>query len=178
MDEQNQQPTVETVEATQQQEQTQPQQPGAPSGEVTVDAPQDLEYAGFLTRLIAILIDAVIISLIGAVLGIPGFKVVAEGTSFEVAGSGFLPFLIYGTYFAIMDVKFGQSLGKMAMKIRVQRVDSDENLDFVGAALREYIGRFICALTLGIGYLWVIWDPKKQGFHDKIGKSVVVKVKK
>ena len=181
MDEQNQQTTTDVVEETQQQEQPveqQAQTPETPAEEVKIETAQNVEYAGFFVRLVALLIDVVIISLVGTLLQIPGFTASFNGGYAAMNASGLLPFIIYGAYFVIMDVKFGQSLGKMAMKIKVQRVDSSENLDFIGAALREYVGRFVCGLTLGLGYLWVIWDPKKQGFHDKIGKSIVVKVKK
>lgn len=43
--------------------------------------------------------------------------------------------------------------------------------------LREIIGKFLSAIILGIGYLMVIWNPKKQALHDKIAKTYVVYIR-
>ncbi|HUE75473.1 MAG TPA: RDD family protein [Chloroflexota bacterium] len=48
------------------------------------------------------------------------------------------------------------------------------NLDVVGAIIR-YIGAIVAAIPFGLGYLWVIWDPNKQGWHDKIAGTYVIK---
>ena len=41
--------------------------------------------------------------------------------------------------------------------------------------LREVIGKIIVFLVMFIGFIWVIWDPKKRGWHDYIGNTFVVK---
>jgi uncharacterized RDD family membrane protein YckC len=56
-------------------------------------------------------------------------------------------------------------------------MDTGQNLDVISAILREVVGKFISSLILLLGYFWMLWDPKKQTWHDKIAKSVVVKVK-
>ncbi|HCB22768.1 TPA: RDD family protein, partial [Candidatus Daviesbacteria bacterium] len=43
-------------------------------------------------------------------------------------------------------------------------------------ALREILGKLASGLILGIGYLMVAWDSKKQGLHDKIASTYVVRV--
>jgi len=48
-------------------------------------------------------------------------------------------------------------------------------LDITTAALR-YVGQIIAAIPVGLGFLWVIWDAQKQGWHDKIAKTYVVHV--
>ena len=42
--------------------------------------------------------------------------------------------------------------------------------------MREVVGKFISGLVLNLGYLWVIWDGQKQGWHDKIADTYVVRV--
>ena len=39
----------------------------------------------------------------------------------------------------------------------------------------RYLGYFVSIITLGIGFLWVAFDPRKQGLHDKIASTVVVR---
>ena len=45
----------------------------------------------------------------------------------------------------------------------------------IGKAIARYLSYFISAIGLCIGYLWVGWDPKKQGWHDHIAGTVVVR---
>jgi len=40
--------------------------------------------------------------------------------------------------------------------------------------LIRYVGYFVAVLPLGLGILWVAWDKKKQGWHDKMAKTLVV----
>jgi uncharacterized RDD family membrane protein YckC len=42
--------------------------------------------------------------------------------------------------------------------------------------LREIIGKIVSSIILFIGYLMILWDGKKQGLHDKIAGTVVIKV--
>ena len=41
--------------------------------------------------------------------------------------------------------------------------------------LREVVGKIILFLVMFIGFIWVIWDPKKRGWHDYIANTYVVK---
>ena len=41
--------------------------------------------------------------------------------------------------------------------------------------LREVLGKVIVFLIMFVGFLWVLWDPKKRGWHDYIGGTYVVK---
>lgn len=69
----------------------------------------------------------------------------------------------------------GQTVGKKLMGIRV--VDIQGTRPSMGKFfLREIIGKMLVnQLTLDIGYLWVLWDSKRQGLHDKIASTYVVK---
>jgi uncharacterized RDD family membrane protein YckC len=48
----------------------------------------------------------------------------------------------------------------------------------VGSAAVRYVGYWVSSILLLIGYFMVIWDPKKQGLHDKMAGSYVVKVRR
>ncbi len=117
-------------------------------------------YAGFWTRLGAAFIDGVIVAIIQLV-------VVAFGEPFV------LPILINWLYYVLLTGLRGQTVGKMALKIKVVRGNGE--VPGVGyAILREVIGKFISGLVLLLGYLWIIWDDRKQGWHDKMAGTFVV----
>jgi uncharacterized RDD family membrane protein YckC len=41
-------------------------------------------------------------------------------------------------------------------------------------ALLRYLGYFLSILPLGLGFLWIAWDARKQGWHDKLAGTVVI----
>jgi len=45
----------------------------------------------------------------------------------------------------------------------------------IGIAILRYIGYLVSAITVFVGYLMIIWDTKKQGLHDKIAGTCVIK---
>src|SRR5947199_4405895 len=66
----------------------------------------------------------------------------------------------------------GQTLGKMAMGLRVAGPDGG-NPSFWRAALRETLGKLISGYALCLGYLWMLWDGKQQTWHDKMAQTLV-----
>lgn len=133
-------------------------------------------YAGFFERFVATLIDGVLVSIASFVLGfVLGLLLGAGGWVKSVAGlAGMAMSASYYVYFISQG---GQTLGKKAMHLRVQNELTGQNLDVVSAILREVVGKFLSAAVLLLGYFWMLWDDKKQTWHDKIAKSVVVKIK-
>jgi uncharacterized RDD family membrane protein YckC len=63
----------------------------------------------------------------------------------------------------------------MAVRVKVIRTDGTE-IGYVRAFLREVVGKFLSKLLLGIGYLMVAVDSRKQGLHDKIADTYVIKL--
>ncbi len=122
-------------------------------------------YAGFGRRFIAYVIDQLIVLFIGASIGFT--------FSAGSRGIGFFPGAISGAlYFVFFWVsQKGQTLGNRLMAIKVTKTDGGE-LDIATGIVR-YIGYFISSLVFGLGFLWIIWDSKKQGWHDKIANTVV-----
>ncbi len=118
---------------------------------------------GFGERLVAYLIDAVILIVIDVVL------IVALG---PVAGR-LLGFVLNVAYFVGFWTAGGQTPGKMAMGLHVVKQDGSP-IDGSTAALR-YVGYILSGIALGLGFLWIIWDPQHEGWHDKIAKTRVVK---
>jgi len=79
------------------------------------------------------------------------------------------------TYAVFFTGYCGQTPGKMALRIKVIRTDGSQP-SYGRAALREVLGKFVSSILLGIGYLMVIFDSQKQGLHDKIADTYVIKL--
>ena len=127
------------------------------------DQAQPVVSVGFGERLVAYLIDAVILFVINVIL------LVVLG---PVAGR-LLGFLLSIAYFVGFWTAQGTTPGKMAMGLRVVRQDGAP-MDGSTAALR-YVGYILSSIPIGLGFLWIIWDPQHEGWHDKIAKTRVVK---
>lgn len=128
-----------------------------------------MNYAGFWIRFAAALLDSVIIIALSMILAAV-FAMVKQGAI------GSLAQLLLGIgYYVWFQSQTGQTLGKKVMKIKV--VNSAGATPSLGTfALREIVGKLVSSLILGIGYLMVAWDSKKQGLHDKIAGTYVVRV--
>ena len=77
-------------------------------------------------------------------------------------------------YFSILEGTRGQTIGGMAASVRVVDVDTGAIIGIPRAILRN-IARILSGLVFGLGYLWMIWDRRKQTWHDKIASTVVVR---
>ncbi|MBI2866420.1 MAG: RDD family protein [Chloroflexi bacterium] len=126
-----------------------------------------VQYAGFWRRFAAIIIDNVVLFIIGLVVGLG----IGEISS---AGANVLGLIIGIVYIVGMWAGRGQTLGKMAMGVRIVKADG-RPID-LGTAILRYVGYWVSGIILAIGFLMVAWDGKKQGLHDKIAGTYVVRV--
>jgi len=128
--------------------------PAAPSG----------PRASFGERLIAALIDGIVVGLATGLLGRIG--ILGSLVGFVVS---------YGYYVYLEGSPSGQTVGKRAMSIRVVGMQTGQTIGYAGAFIRV-IGKIVSSIACLIGYLWMLWDPEKQTWHDKFANSVVVPV--
>jgi uncharacterized RDD family membrane protein YckC len=141
------------------------------------------EYAGFVTRLVAYVIDGLILtgimSLVGMVitwalntLGLTDWFATA-GTAQLVAAS--LIIVAVASISIFYNIGFwmlaGQTPGKRIMGVRIVRTDGGR-LRW-GNAVRRQVGYWISNL-LWLGYLWILLDNRRQGWHDKLAGTIVV----
>lgn len=82
---------------------------------------------------------------------------------------------VNGFYYLYFLTKDNATPGKKALGIRIVTVNG-ESLTPGRIILREFLGKFVSSLFLFLGYLWVLWDEKKQAWHDKIANTIVVKI--
>lgn len=147
-------------------------------------------YAGFAVRFVAWLIDGVLVCIADyiiltisvIILGI--VDITQAGYEFSGLGShkvehNIIYLIILLTfnisYYVFYQKKHTHTLGKKLMKIKVCTLDG--NIPTMSRFfLREVIGKFISTVFLGIGYLMIIWNPKKQSLHDRVANTYVVYV--
>lgn len=78
-------------------------------------------------------------------------------------------------YFTLLIGRSGQTLGKRACGVRVVDASTGQPIG-TGRALGRYLfSTFISGNVCLLGYLWALWDDRKQTWHDKVVSSVVVR---
>lgn len=145
------------------------------------------KFGGFWIRTVAYSIDGFLVQLIYALLLGVGFLGYTSGSDtdalsdfsqilFETNFSwlNILSTVIYLAYFTVFLGMRGQTPGKMICGLRVVRLDGTP-VSYGQAALRT-LGYYLNLLTLCIGFLWVAFDPRKQGLHDKIAGTYEIRV--
>lgn len=164
------------------------------TGPQTGPAP-GIAYAGFWIRVLATIIDAIII---GVPLVI--FFFVAEGSTLSaytncvnnatvsglpvastcgstlasVAYWELIGFAVELLYFVILWSRFGATLGQRVLGLHVVDAATGGNIG-IGRAIGRFVGYVISGALLDIGFIWVAFDSRKQGWHDKIASTFVVR---
>lgn len=146
---------------------------------------RDTEYAGFWVRLAAYVIDSIIVffGLLFVRLFLSGIMSVLSDT--WIGGNILFHYtlkdiLLYGfqvLYFILCTYLTGTTLGKRAMNLRVVSADG-QKLTILNVVYRETIGRFLCSLSVGIGYIIAGVDREKRGLHDILCDTRVIYAKR
>lgn len=142
-----------------------------------------LPKAGFWIRVVASLVDGVVLVILQVILSLL-LGVVTAGVSTDINEQGLTALsLVYSLFGTILSMSYyvfftgycGQTPGKMAVRVKVIRTDGHE-ISFGRSFFREILGKFVSSIILGIGYLMVAFDSQKQGLHDKIADTYVIKL--
>jgi uncharacterized RDD family membrane protein YckC len=131
---------------------------GGPSGV------QSGPRASFGIRLVAAIIDGVLLGIVGLVIRV--IFGAALGTALQLVLG-----LAYSVY--LEGSPSGQTIGKRAMNIRVIDFNTGGPIGPTRALIR-YLGKLVSGFVCLLGYLWMLWDSEKQTWHDKFAQSVVV----
>lgn len=118
------------------------------------------QYASFLERVGAVILDWLILIIPTAI--------VARATNPLVSQ------IVTYAYFVYFTGSSGQTLGKRVLNIKVVKADGSA-MEYGSAVLREIVGKFVSGIILGIGFLFPLWDARKQALHDKVASTLVVK---
>jgi uncharacterized RDD family membrane protein YckC len=139
---------------------------------------EELEYVGFWKRVGAALIDTLLIIFITMpfVLAIYG----KEYFAYPDLIAGPADFLITWVLPAVAVIGFwvsvGATPGKMAMSARIVDAETGGPVS-VGQSVIRYLSYFVSMIPFFVGLIWVAFDARKQGWHDKIAGTVVVRPK-
>ncbi len=150
----------------------------------------EYRYAGFWIRLLASLIDVVLITailfpLLFAIYGTAYFQVDAmqsalSGETFEPGPiiRGPADFLITYVVPALAAIIFWRyksaTPGKMLFSIRIVDALTGDAPSFAQCIIR-YFAYLVSMLPLGLGFLWIAFDKRKQAWHDKLAGTIVVR---
>jgi uncharacterized RDD family membrane protein YckC len=141
---------------------------------VTTDKPAD-----FIFRLFAHFIDAGVVGVVANTVNAlirNNYEVLTPETSFVLNLSlGLLPFILMIPYAGYCYSRFGTTLGKMILGLKVQNIGGG-HLPFWRGGIRDVIGKSISLLILGFGFVMIFFRPDKRALHDLIFKSEVRKV--
>jgi len=136
------------------------------------------EYAGFWRRVGAQVIDSFILNVVvffGAfVMGVgAGITGIVEPSALTVLG-GLLAGVLPVVYFVWFWARTGATPGKLALGLRVIGPDGQPPTG-VQSFIR-YLGYIPSSLVLGLGYLWMLWEPEKRCWHDLMSGTHVIRV--
>ena len=139
--------------------------------------PQPLVSAGFWIRTIAYLVDAILLSFVG---GAFPYLVISSNYSQSVnsgqqvttsTGGSVIVSLIYFLFFW-SSIGGGRTLGMRLLGLKVVREDM-EPLG-MGTAFARWIGLWVSFAVCFVGVIWVAFDRRHQGWHDKLARTLVV----
>lgn len=134
----------------------------------------EVKYVGFWPRFLASLIDTV--WLYGIIYGVLWF--LAKANVFDVENSfsvtrftfeWIIPVIVVMAFW----IKKSATPGKIILKMKIVDADTHEKVPGKRLFVR-YLAYFVSTIPLGLGFFWVAWDKKKQGWHDKIAKTVLI----
>ena len=119
--------------------------------------------AGFWVRFVAAFIDGLLVGIIATILDL-----VLHG-----GGDALAVLVSIAYYVAFEGGPRGAGPGKRAMNIRVCDIHTGGPIGYSRAFIR-YIAAILSAIPIFLGYLWMLWDPQRQCWHDKLAQDLVV----
>lgn len=149
----------------------------APASDVTTKEREEVIYAGFWIRAGAATIDTIFILLITMPLL---FFIYGESyfSQTEFIISGGWEIIISYVFPACASIAFwayrSATPGKIILKLKI--VDANHGgKPSTGQFVGRYFAYYLSLIPLMMGYIWVGFDKRKQGWHDKLAKTVVIK---
>ena len=139
----------------------------------------ELEYVGFWARVVASIIDTILFGMIiiPILIAVYGETYLTDA-AFIKGPADFLLSWVFPAFAVVVFWTYRQATpGKMAISARI--VDAETGgKPSTGQLIGRYFGYFVSTVPLGLGLLWVAFDGRKQGWHDKLAGTVVVRPKK
>lgn len=152
-----------------------------PREQADVRATKTITVIGFGRRLAAILLDALLLGVLGMfvafAIGMVGVFVDMYTPNRPLPLSSLIVIctLVFSVaYYVVAWSRTGQTIGKTMLGIKI--VGTDGKPLSGGQAFLRFIGYLVSGIVFALGFIWVLFDRKRQGWHDKISGSYVVDV--
>lgn len=148
------------------------------------DALAEVRWGGFFRRANALTLDLFVVALLSSIMGAMayvGYKVGLGAHGQAIAGDNAAALFailtlaclgLTAAYFIVMHGLGGQTIGKKLLGLRVVGGDRQP------PSMRQAAIRWIAAVgfaPIGIGFLWVLWQSEKRGWHDIVARTWVVR---
>ncbi|KEF41888.1 MAG: hypothetical protein ER33_09080 [Cyanobium sp. CACIAM 14] len=134
--------------------------PPPPSGAIA--------YAGFWIRTAASLIDSVLLLIVTAPFPLLLYVLPSDSAVLLVSS-------LFSALIVILFWRWKQGTpGKLMFRLRIVDARSGGEPSLRQWILR-YLGYFLSSLPLLLGFFWIAWDPRRQGWHDKLAGTVVIR---
>ncbi len=124
-------------------------------------------YVGFWSRVGSAILDLIILGIPALIVGGALWWVTHLKAMYYLAEIALLCVTVY------MDGMKGGTPGKLVLNMRI--VNETGNYIGIPNAILRYLSKLLSAIILLIGYFMIGWDTRKQGLHDKIAKTFVVR---
>ena len=137
---------------------------------------EELEYAGFWIRVGASLIDTLLLLIVtGPILTmIYGQSYWAGESTIQGFWDALFSYVLPAVAVIIFWIYKSATPGKMALRLKIVDANTGQKPS-TGQLIGRYLGYYVSAFLLCLGFIWVGIDKRKQGFHDKLARTVVVR---
>ncbi|MBF0218021.1 MAG: RDD family protein [Gammaproteobacteria bacterium] len=128
---------------------------------------EQVHYASFSRRLAASLIDTLFLLILFIVL-YALFAALIDPLTIQLVNN-ILPVVLV----IALWLRYGGTPGKLLLNCYIVDAQTGDKLQ-PGQAILRYLAYFVSTIPLGLGFFWIIWHPRRQGFHDLIASTVVI----
>ncbi|PUA20382.1 RDD family protein [Glaciimonas sp. PCH181] len=142
------------------------------------DESTELEYVGFWLRVWASIIDTVLVMMVifPVMFAIYGSDEMASGVTFTGSTNILFSYILPAVAVIAFWTTKHATPGKMAIGATIVDAKTGGSPSFKQHFIR-YLGYFISTIPFCLGLIWVGIDKRKQGWHDKLAGTVVVRPK-
>jgi len=154
-----------------------PPPPQMPGGYAPVAVASPGSYGGFWIRVVGYIIDGIILAIIGGIFSVPlgvNYSDVNSLSTASARASNGIDLLLSLVYFVGLWTYMGGSIGQRILGMRVVDAATGQPIG-LGKAVVRWLGLLLSFFVCFIGVIWVAFDPRKQGWMDKIAGTVVVR---
>ena len=132
-------------------------------------------YVGFWARLVASIVDNLLLMVVTwpLLLLIYGFSYLEQQSVIAGPADALISWVLPAVIIITLWRRLQSTPGKLIFRARVVDADTGEPAS-LGRYILRYVGYILSAIPLGLGFIWVAFDKRKQGWHDKMANTVVV----